>query len=119
MKAKTVNKIIDLFEKEIDKMSDQQIMSIEYQFSRIKDIANKFERENVMCYTTLYYINGYSTSGICLLTDGLPGSIFFQTRPDSDIAVPHIQIIPPEEWEEWMDSYCHLFSPDLPLLDED
>ena len=97
------------------------IQIIDLMDSTIKNIASKFEKENVTCYTNLYYINGHPVEGICLLTDGEPGGIVYQT-PQNDtetIALPVFQLIPPEEWDEWIDMYGNLFTPQFPPYTEE
>ena len=42
MKEKTVMKIIDMMEKKIDKMSEEQFYNLEHQFSVLKNVASNF-----------------------------------------------------------------------------
>lgn len=122
MKEKTVKTIIDILDKELSKMSDEQFCDLEYQFSTLKNIASQFEEENVVCYTNLYYINGYAIEGICLLTDGGYGGIVYHTpqqEKSQTINPPVLQVIYPNEWDEWMKTYGSLFAPKFPPFIEE
>lgn len=121
MKYDTVIKIIDMMNKEVDKMTDKQILDLEYQFSKLKNIASKFEHENVFCYINLYYVNGQAKNGICLITDKEPGGITYYTPQNSPerISLPVFQLVYPEDWDEWLKNYGTLFDPEFPPYTEE
>lgn len=55
------------------------------------------------------------------MTDGEPGGIVYQT-PQKDtgtISLPVFQLIPPEEWDEWIGMYGTLFAPQFPPYTEE
>ena len=113
MTVKTVNKLIDEYERILDELSIEHL-TVWNIFTRINSIASNYE--NVDCFIHINFANGSATQGMCILTDWEPVALALQSD-DGD--VPKLRIICPEEFVSFMEEMDSILEVEYPVFPEE